>query len=413
MRALGIVALASISSACSTSPDLEGTLVYRTRDQIRVLDLATSRDELIDTGNFGSLSIAPDARHVAYAATDRILRIADRTRSIRRLPGGGCATTADWVSSSVLTYCVDNGTRVLPSLDGELPRLVTGYGASVSNDGTTIAFVNGRGDVVIETVDGRDQRVLLPAEGPRVQFSIAGFTPDQRAILVWDFDSSPGVRIVSVADGSSVVIDEVRFMGTPFGTPRFLGASVYSADQTELLLQSWEGIVAVTLATGAKRVVATFGDRVSAGAAGFLDEGRVIWVRVEDHSVSDIGSFALSLHVAGPTPDDDVALVTSDRRNVRWSSIAVSPAGFVALPSEVSFVRLDGTVLERNDSSTGQSPLDEILALTSDGNGVIAASSEHEVRYLEPDGTSELLVEADTGSDLLPPFAAYTRETAR
>lgn len=410
-----VVVLALIAG-CAADGTVAGTLVFTERDtqHIRLLDLETGKDQLIDSGRFGSVSIAPDAMHVAYAGAERVVKVADRAGTITPiLPGGGgCAGTPDWLTSSALVYCIDDsqrtGAMLLPALDGSAPRLLDASPA-VSADGTLVAYVNAGGDVIVERMDGGDRRVLVPSREPMAMYplvSVAAFTPDQRSVVIIDYRMYPSrLEVVALADGATVQIEDAWFGGTPFGAPVFRGASPFSPDGSELVLQSTRGLFAVTLATGAKRDLAVFADRVSSGGAVFLDAERVLWVRVEDHSVSDIGRFTLSLHVAGPGANDDLLLEDSQHENVAWRSIGVSPAGFIALPSENLLVKLDGTVLARNDAALA----DDILGITPDGAGVIIRSYDGFVRYIGVDGTiRDLATTAIGGGDLLDPYAAYS-----
>src|SRR5262249_32290171 len=157
--------------------------------------------------------------------------------------------------------------------------------------------VNANGDVIVENVDGTQHRVLVPTTTPSgsvPRISVLAVIAD--CVLVSDFSGFPAhVHLVSLADGSSIDVADASVPSSPFGPTRFLGASPYSTDAAELLFQSTTGLIAVTLATGAVRSIATFDPSVTAGGAAFLDPDHVVWVRVEDHSLGDEGMFGLSV----------------------------------------------------------------------------------------------------------------------
>lgn len=182
---------------------------------------------------------------------------------------------------------------------------------------------------------------------------------------------------------------------------------MFSPDGSELVMQSATGLVAVATATGTTRMLAPFADRISSGGAAFLDASHVLWVRVEDTSVGDVGAFNLTLHVAGPGAADDV-LLDDPHDGAYWPSIAVSPDGVVALPSDVLLVRTDGTVLAMNDR-TDLKAASDILGITPDGRAAITVSQGGDVRYVGMDGSARDLVEAAPGSSDLPaPVASYS-----
>ncbi|HEY1816979.1 MAG TPA: hypothetical protein VGG74_31740 [Kofleriaceae bacterium] len=375
-------------------------------------NLRTGEDTQIDGGQFGSVSIAPDAKHVAYEGIDEITKYADRSGVVTALPGAGCAGPASWLSSDALVYCVSGGSMLLPAL-GATPRLISNYGVSVSPDGTEDAFIDGSGDVVLENLDGTDVRVLVPSSDPTEtvpHIDVAGFTPDQRALLVLDHSTYPNaLEIVALADGTTTAVSNAFFGGPPVGSIRYLGASGYSADGSELLMQSTTSLIAVNVGTGAVRPIAAFSDGQSSAGAVFLDDQQVLWVRVDDMSVGDEGAYQLSVHVAGPGPADDLVLDPPGQTRALLSTIAVSPAGFIALPSDIILMKLDGTVLARNgDDGKGGMLVDDILGLTSDGAGVMTVSWDGDVRNYGQDGTSSQIVTTATNTDgLLAPFSAY------
>lgn len=419
-RGKGVALLALFVGGCAAHDHdtAVGTLVYAERgtQHIRVLDIGAGTSELIDDGQFGSVSIAPDAKHVAYSGVDKIVKVADRAGTITPLlPDGGCSTIGDWISSSTLRYCISDsqhqGTMLVASVDHTSPRYLDAYGVAVSGDGSLDAYVNARGDLIVERIDGSDRRVLVPSPDPSAinpSMNVGGFTPDMRALLISDYVAYPnGIHIVTIADGVSINVDDVWFSGTPLGAPTFRGASMFSPDHSEILMQSSTGLVAVAIASGAKRMIAPFPARISSGGAVFLDAEHVLWVRVEDRSVGDLGAFRESLHIAGPTANDDVVLDDPQTNNSPWPSIVVSPAGFIGIPSDVLLVKMDGTVLVRNDSSP-DSAASDILGLTPDGGGVITTSFDGIVHYVDVDGTVRDLATTGRAGDLLGPVAAYT-----
>lgn len=384
-----VAALAACGGDASTPT---GTLVYAERDtaNIRVLDLASGDDQLIDSGQFGSVSIAPDAAHVAYEGADEQLEIADRAGGITAFPGGGCAGPGVWITRDVLWYCTADASMLVASPTASARKLDVDSFA-ISADGSTVAAADRAGNLTLEAVDGSQHRVLVPSpNGRQPLLVVLDVTPDR--VLVLDESAFPShLKIVSTSDGTSIDVADATTMGTPFGPSRFLGASPYSPDGSELLLQSTKGVIAVNVATGATRVVATFSSGESAGGAGFVDADRVAWVAVEDHSQGDIGMFSLSLHLASGT--DDTVLAHSSQENIAWPTIAVTAAGLVAVP---------------NGSAT--STTQDLLGLTADGRGVITLATTGEVSLVDVEGAITHLanVGAPSNAGLIGPFAAYT-----
>ena len=388
----------------------------RTRDwKLRLFDLATGHDTLIDGGQFGSVSIAPDGRHVAYEGFDEIMKVADLSGAIMPIvPGGGCAGRAEWLTSQSLAYCASlpagSGMLLLPNLTGGTPRF-TGQTPAITSDGTHVGYVDTRGDVIVEAIDGTDHRVVLASSDPSATNHLLGvmsFTPDQSAVLVYDYSSIPKkLRIVSLTNGATVDITGVGPPSGPFGATTFYGASWFSPDGTEMLLQSSAGLVAINLATGAQRVLVAFADRISSGGAVFLDATHVLWVRLEDRSVGDLGSYSGSLHVVGQEQDDR-EIDAPHVENALYSSIGVSREGFIALPNERSIVTVDGTLVLRNDPSAPASANADVLGVTADGLGFIVISNDGVVRYEGTDGTVRDLVTAGGGVEgVINPYAAY------
>ena len=392
--------------ACSSSTSAPtGTLAYieSGTGHVHARDLASSRDDVLDPGELGSVTIAPDGKHVSYQGTDQVTKIADRSGTVTPMTGRGCTGPATWLTSDLLAYCVSNGTMLLPSIGGT-PRMIDNYGIAASEDGATVAYVDLGNNVIVESADGTNSRVLVPAAAgtTRQTLDVGWLTP--ASVLVFDSTTYPtALHVGALADGTSVDVPDAFGMGTPFGGPRFLGASQqWSADGSELLLQSTTELDAVSVATGAKRTIAAFADRQSAGGAAFLDDQHVLWVRVDDMSDGDIGMFALSLHLTGPTPTDDVVLDAPGAINTSWPTIAVAP-DFIALPSDVLMIDRDGNVLASNP----QGEAEDILGLVP--GGVLTDSSSGEVRHVSTDGADELVITTASGFDqLLGPFAAFT-----
>lgn len=406
-----------VLAGCSSTDAIEGTLVYSESgtQHVRVVDLRTGVSQLVDGGQFGSVSIAPDAAHVAYEGADWIVKVADRAGTITPVvPGGGCAGHAVWLTNHALVYCASvqgqSGMMLLPDLDGAEPRFV-GATPAVSGDGTLVSYVDARGDLVVEALDGGEHRALVPSPDPTAMYPTRGvlsFTPDQRAVLVTDYAMyPPKVLIVALSNGASIAVDDAWAGASPIGEPTFYGAAYFSPDGSEIVLQSTAGLVAVDLATGAKRMLVPFADRVSSGGAVFIDAAHVLWVRLENHTVDDIGRYAVSLHVAGPDPGDDVEL-DAPGENAFYTSIAVSSAGFIAVPSTALMMSIDGTVLVSNDRSSIDSAIVDIIGLTPDELGVVGVTYGGVVRHVGMDGSTRDLANVGGAADVIGPYAAYT-----
>jgi hypothetical protein len=129
----------------------------------------------------------------------------------------------------------------------------------------------------------------------------------------------------------------------------------------------------------------------------FLDATRVLWVRVEDHSVGDIGMLSASLHVAGPTGD---VVIDSKPTNSMWSAIAVLPNGTIALPGDHLFLDAAGTARIPNALS-----IVNILGITADGASIISFSTDGTLRRVDLDGEPHDLAH---GGQFIGPSAAYT-----
>lgn len=417
MRSLAWPVALALLSACGDNAPGAGTLVYiePSTQHVRLFDVASGGSWEIDGGMFSNVSIAPDGQHVAYSDTSNVFRVADRSGNITILsvPGGSCGSTAQWAANHVLTYCsVDTqnaGTVLLPGL-GSMPRYVESYGLAVSHDGALDAYVSTKGDLVIEHVDGSQSRVLIPSANPDAAvptIAVDGFTPDDRALLVSD-SNLPGLRIVAVANGSSVAVPGVYSGGySPLGPVQFYGASAFSPDGSEVLADSASALVALSLADGTQRTIAPFQPRFSSAGAVFLDPDHVLWVRSEDRSQGDLGAFVLSLHVTGPD-GADVLLDDPQQVNELWPSIAVLPDGLVALPSDLLLVRLDGTVIARNNNPRDGAAVIDLLGL-SPGGSAITLSYNGEVSVLAADGSRRGLVRT-AGRESFGPSAAYASE---
>lgn len=411
MRA-GWVAWMALASACSSDSGLVGSIAYTEpgTNNVRVRDLASGHDTLIDPGQFGSISIAPDAQHVIYAGADQLPKLAGRSGFIRRLPGSAYVAPATWISNSAALYGVSDGSIVLPSLDGT-SRALDNI-AVVSPDHTQVANVDAQGNIVLENLDGTNHRILSPSIAPTSRYpmeSMIGFTPDQHAVLVADTSTSPvSLHIISIADGSSIDVADASMGGTPFGSPgpRVIGASPFSSDGSEVLMQSTTALIAVSLATGAKRTISTFVPMEASGGAVFLDDQRVLWMRLDDHSTGDAGQIAVTMHVTGPSGD---VVIDGPLDNAFTPTIAVLPDDTIAMTSDVVLVKTDGTVLVHNAASPGDVTVGDILGVTPDGKGVMITSYLGVVRYLGLDGEMRDIVTASSGGNgLLAPFAAYT-----
>lgn len=410
LRTWPLVLLAGCAG--SKAATVEGTVVYSelgTQD-IRILDVATGKSQLVDPGELGAVSIAPDGQHVAYQGIDQVIKVSDRAGNVTPLvPSGGCAGASRWVSSSVMTYCIstsqERGTMVMPAL-GSSPRFVSGDGVVVSPDGSLDAFV-AQGNVVVENIDGSGRRALAMYR----DIAVAGFTPDQSKLIVTDFSTSPTrMHLVSLADATSIDLDGVWFDASPFGPTTILGASDSSPDGTEILARTTTDLVALSFSTGMTRVIAPLPDKITYSGAAFLDADHVLWVRSEDLSMGDIGIFKLSVHVAGPTPTDDVVIDAPSDTNVVIPTIAVAADGLLMLASDVLVARTDGTVLFRNTNAQGVELASDLLGLAPDGEHAIAISSIGQVRIIGVDGTArDLVVAGGDETSSLGPFAAYAQ----
>jgi hypothetical protein len=359
---------------------------------------------------------------VAYHGADQIMKVAARGGSVMPMAnGGGCWGAGTWLTSRALIYCISNhgnsGYMLLPDLDGTPPRFL-GPAPAISSDGTQIGYVDARGDLVVEGLDGSARRVLVPSPDPTALYPsrlVLSYTPDDHAILLWDYDAFPArLHIVTVADGTTIEVEDASPADSRNGPQTFYGASRFSPDGSEIVLQSTSALVAVNVRNGTKRVLAQFENRVSSGGAVFLDASHVLWVRIDNHSVSDIGRYSSSLHIAGPNLDDDRTLDAPPGENHYFPGVAVSSRGFIAWPGTALLVEADGTVLVENDYSSPATAVVEILGVTPDGGGVIALTHDDLVRYIDANGkTSRDLATAASGAgDLIAPYAAYTPATA-
>ena len=406
-----LVALVACNSP-TTDASAVGTIAYLApgTGSVHVRDLATGADTVLDDGAFAGLALAPDAQHVAYRGDDETLKIADRTgRVMAMLGGGGCAGPARWVSPSALLYCTSAGTLILSALDAT-PRIVPGA-VSISPDATTDAYIAGNGDLIVEDLAGISPRVLVPSPDPtRVVPGerTAGFTPDGRAVLVAAFAAVPNtLHVVQLASAASVDVVGVSSLGTSFGMPVFQGASAFSPDSSELLMQTSTALVAVTLATGAQRTIAAYPAHVRSGGAVFLDATHVLWVADDDESDGDIGRFYLSLHVAGPGATDDITLDDPRAENQGWNSIAVATGGVIAVPSDVLLVDPTGATVLANDTRSDATNVTDFLGVSPRGD-VLGITASGDLRLLGADGANADLFPVAHGPNTAGgPAAAY------
>jgi hypothetical protein len=273
---------------------------------------------------------------------------------------------------------------ILSGLDIE-PRFVPDYGATVSADGTLDVYVNPRGDVILENIDGTNSHILVPtidanAVNPR---SYAGlFTPGQQSLIVTDrLDTGWITHVVSLVGAPTIY-----FAGlTPGGgggvfAPTLLGASITSPDGTEMLMTSYTALVAATLATGEMHTLVTFEPRVYSAGAVFLDADHVLWVRAEDRSVSDVGDVHLSVHVVGP--EGDIA-IDDPSPNFTWPAIAVLSDHTIVVPSDVLFVAADGTTLLTNEQMIAN-----IIGIAADGTSTVTLTQNGAVEWLDRSGAT-------------------------
>lgn len=404
-----------VGCSSSTEPVAVGTVVYSQRDtqDIRVLDLASGNEQLIDNGEHGNVSIAPDAQHVAYMGVDRVVKVADRAATISPLePRAGLPTSATWLTPTALTYYWSNssssGVMLLPAL-GSTPRLFENR-LSVSTDATIIAYVTPTGDVVVENLDGTDSRIVYPSANPTAMFPYRGvlLTPDKRRAIISDYADYPAkLIIVSLADGSAITVDSSSFGGAICGPEHFLGASMFSADSSQVVISSNGNLAILDLATGNQRPIAAFPPRMSNAGAAFLDDGRVLWARYEDKSVGDAGSYELTLRIAGPNANDDLELVN---HGGCWPTIAVL-SDAIALPDANLFIGLDGTPLVDNNPPNGDFD-NEVIGVLPDGRGVVTTTWTRGVRIVGIDGSRRTLASGTTTPSDPGPVAAYTPATS-
>jgi hypothetical protein len=404
------MAIALVAAACDARVSLDGTLAYSERGtgSIRLRDLATGEDRVLDPGRLGSVTIAPDGEHVAYLGSDQMLKVADRAGTITPLVKTGAGARGEWVGNELLLVPGGFGTVVFRDLTG-MSRIINQYGFVIDPDKNWIAYVAHNGDLFIERLDGTDRQLIDPSPDPtqmypgRYPLAIAA---NGAAVVLEDANQFPTKTRIVWRSGPAIDVPDTFGCTTAWGADSFIGASPISADGSELLVQTSTALVALSIQSGATRTLAAFDDNASCGGAGFLGDGRVAWVRVEDHSQSDVGLHLLSLHLIDNGRDHVIAEASG--YNVDWSTIALLDD--VAIVTDASLVvRFDGSVIAAN-GSTDRTHVSQILGHVGE-SGVIAESFDHEVWYVGRDGTGERLVSADVPKDLLGPAAAYASVT--
>jgi len=278
------------------------------------------------------------------------------------------------------------GRLHVQALDGGAPRLVRadgemGYHPSWSADGSALAFVSwtkaAGGDVWIAAQGGAARK--LSAEPAFYTHPV--FTPDGRAIVTVRSPAETrrrtymeygqwreGELVVLPLDGSHPRVLAAGRMG---GTPHF------SADPGEVLINTGEGVEAVSLADGARRVVTQ-----AVGPGWYFSEGPA---PADDLRVSPDGQWALAqiaqqLHLyrigaTGETfdlsnPDGPHVQLTDigadyfgwseDGRGIYWSlgatvrSISLEDIAFERGGAETAARRFDIAITAERDEPSGR-----------------------------------------------------------
>ncbi|WP_439621086.1 amidohydrolase family protein [Hyphomonas sp.] len=266
------------------------------------------------------------------------------------------------------------GRLFLKALDGGQPQPVrppgvTGYHPSWSEDGSALAFVSwskeAGGDVWIATPDGRFARTL---SSDSTFYTHPVFTPDGRSIVVVRSPAETRRRtymeygqwreaelVLMPLDGSGARVFATGRMG---GTPHF------ASNPDEVLINTGDGVEAISLADGARRVVTQ-----AVGPGWYFSEGSAA---ADDLRVSPDGQWALAqiaqqLHLYRiAIPGEVFDLSNPTGMHVQLTNIGADYFGwsedgqdiYWSLGATLRRIRLEDVAFERGSAETGASRVD-------------------------------------------------------
>ncbi|MBA3460344.1 MAG: hypothetical protein H0T46_10315 [Deltaproteobacteria bacterium] len=413
MRCLACVLLVACSGGGTAGT---GTVVYShsITGALHLKDLDTGEQRQLAGGPTGAVAITGDGEYVAFSRGDRIVRVSDRIGTITELPlgGKGCAPTPVWGPNHSLSWCISEAggsyTGFLPTI-GATPRRLSAHRVVASADGSQIAYLalaqpggpSPRGDLVVENADGSNRRVLRAD----VDAMVIDFLPDGQ-LLVQDHptDFTYAIQRIDLASGSTTDLGPGGVNG--LATPWYQVS--YSPDRSEVLTGSNHELLALNIATGARRSLAQVPADGTIGSAAFIDRDRVVFTVHRDMSVSDIGMFRESIQLGDP--GGQITLVEEATTNSSCRVIAIArAAGYVASTcGGATLATLDGQILTKV-----QTPFDP-LGLSADEGGVVVVLMDGTVSYLSRHGElielarAVSVFEQSPGADTgLQPFAAY------
>ena len=372
---------------------------------LRVVDVETGTDKLVDRGFHGSLSISPDGLWIAAVSTDRNVRLfgRDGTKRLSLPPGGNeCFGTPTW-HGDALDWCFEDGegeARVLLPVATGTPRRIATTNIVFSPDQALVAYTRRNatsapehGDLVLENVDGSGQRILATEV---VQFP-AMFSADGRFLLAVEFSGGTShVLRFSVEDGSRTMIGDGS-VARPLLPQARLGL-----DGSEILAAAGQDVFAIDIASGARRAIATLEPETFLIGAAFLDREHVLYMTRRIQSTGDVEVIDEILHVVAANSD---TVLTS---GCHVAGIAPT-RGFIA----VSCPGGGATVMTFDGLGIFDRAGVEALGFTPDELGIIAVGDDGAIEYLGFEGHTRALGTATTAADafimhgLNPPYVSY------
>lgn len=388
---------------CATDLRDTGILWYAEQQNRRVhkLDLEVDNDVIVDAaGGFSGLRASLDSRQLAYGKDGRIFVAGEMGEVVELIPGAGELQMIDvtWHRGGWLTYSTqmqglyDTAIAQPPSE----PRLLGSSGhAVVSPDGAQVAYLRHAdrtrppvvGELVVETIDGSDQRVLSQGMGT------PAFSPDSMSVLATD----PGGRLHQfvLEDGSR---KDLGFGGVDYATFR-LDPRAYSYDGDHLLVAEPNAISTLSLQTGERMLRVERTDPWQLGPAMYIDEQSILYVAYQTSSTGD--SLMATRRVILQRGAVAEELLSSDD--------VYSPCGVVGAKYPDYVGILCGGVLHVLDNQDGSIvssvPCDGLLGFESQGDGVVVMDGGGSyVRYVGGSGESATIATIAVGGS----SAAYT-----
>lgn len=408
-RSLLLACLAACESGHAPSG---GFVAFAQQDTFHLMTVdLNGTQRTLDEGTHGEIAISPDGRWIATAGTERNVRLYGRDGAKRTdlLPSGAdCLATPRWHGTQAVGWCTvgaDNGTVFLPDPKGT-PRVIATHGLISSPDGRRIAYVipegpaTVRGMLVVENADGTDQHVLANSADMHPQ----AFSTDGAFLVVLErVDNGVSTRVnrFTIADGTMTTFGPGAVLGLPATQA---SSASRSPDGSEILMKVDGDLVAVEIASGTQRRIATLATGVELAGAGFIDRDRLIYVQHHDMTQGDVEIYEESVHLVDASTD--VTLLPASEGTCYVAGVGLE-TGVVAIDCfGAHVVDFGGTELAGNAS--------RVVGLASDESGIITVTSEGAIELVPIAGAPRELARSATHfvgnpfQSVFAPFVAYS-----